>query len=58
MLLNGIFSGLIFFSSFAMRTPNDQSIIQDDYEVTFGFKTNKVYMKRDWERELGRKYKV
>ena len=56
MLLNGIFSGLIFFSSFAMRTPNDQSIIQDDYEVTFGFKTNKVYMKRDWERELGRKY--
>jgi hypothetical protein len=39
-----------------MRTPNDQSIIQDDYEVTFGFKTNKVYVKRDWERELGRKY--
>ena len=52
MLLNSIFSGLIFFSSFAMRTPNDQSIIQDDYEVTLGFKNKQIYFKRDWEREL------
>ncbi len=56
MLLNSIFSGLIFFSSFAMRTPNDQSIIQDDYEVTLGFKNKQIYFKRDWERELGQYY--
>ena len=36
-----------------MRTPNDITIPKDDYEVSVGFKNDKVYFKRDWERELG-----
>ena len=44
------------FTSFAMRTPNDTSINVDDYEVTLGFKSEKMYLKRDWERELGENY--
>ena len=52
--MNGLLSGLILFSSFAMRTPNDESITKDDYEVSIGFKSKTVYVKRDWERELGK----
>jgi len=54
--MNSFLSGLILFSSFAMRTPNDESIIKDDYEVSIGFKSKTVYLKRDWERELGQNY--
>ena len=54
--MNGLLSGLILFSSFAMRTPNDESITKDDYEVSIGFKSKTVYVKRDWERELGERY--
>ena len=54
--MNGFLSGLILFSSFAMRTPNNPDITKDDYEVSLGFKSKSVYLKRDWERELGEKY--
>ena len=54
--MNGLLSGLILFSSFAMRTPNNPDITKDDYEISFGLKSDKVYFKRDWERELGENY--
>mgnify|MGYP001495291845 FL=1 len=54
--MNGLLSSLILFGSFAMRTPNDITIPKDDYEVSVGFKNDKVYFKRDWERELGEHY--
>ena len=54
--MNPIIGGLILFGSFAMRTPNDITIPKDDYEVSVGFKNDKVYFKRDWERELGENY--
>ena len=54
--MNGLLSGLILFSSFAMRTPNDDTITKDDYEVSLGFKNKSIYLKRDWERELGQNY--
>jgi hypothetical protein len=54
--MNGFLSGLILFSSFAMRTPNNPDIVKDDYEISIGFKTDKIYLKRDWERELGKNY--
>ena len=56
MILQGMLSSLVLFTSFAMRTPNDTSINVDDYEVTLGFKSEKMYLKRDWERELGENY--
>ena len=34
--MNGLLSGLILFSSFAMRTPNNPDITKDDYEISFG----------------------
>ena len=54
--MNGLLSGIILFSSFAMRTPNDTDIKKDDYELSLGFKSKTVYLKRDWERELGQNY--
>jgi hypothetical protein len=54
--MNGFLSGLILFSSFAMRTPNNPDVVKDDYEISIGFKTDKIYLKRDWERELGNQY--
>ena len=54
--MNGLLSGLILFSSFAMRTPNNPDITKDDYEISFGLKNDNVYFKRDWERELGENY--
>ena len=56
MVVQSLLSGLVFFTSFAMRTPNDDSIVKDDYEVTFGFRNEQMYFKRDWERELGQRY--
>ena len=56
MILQGMLSSLVLFTSFAMRTPNDESISVDDYEVTLGFKNEQMYFKRDWERELGQNY--
>jgi len=54
--MNSLLSSLILFGSFAMRTPNDITIPQDDYEISFGLRNDKIYLKRDWERELGEKY--
>ena len=54
--MNSLLSGLILFTSFAMRTPNDESIKKDDYELSLGFKSKTMYLKRDWERELGQNY--
>ena len=56
MILQGMLSSLVLFTSFAMRTPNDASITKDDYEVALGFKSENIYLKRDWERELGQSY--
>ncbi len=55
-MLNSLLSGLIFFGSFAMRTPNNPEISGDDYELSVGFKSKSIYFKRDYERELGEKY--
>ena len=54
--MNELLAGLILFSSFSMRTPNDTSIPKDDYEVSIGFKNKSRFLKRDWERELGENY--
>jgi len=54
--MNSFLSGLILFSSFAMRTPNDDTIKKDDYELSVGFKSKTIYYKRDWERELDVNY--
>ena len=54
--MNSLLSGLILFSSFAMRTPNNPEIKVDDYELSLGFKSKTMNFKRDWERELGEKY--
>ena len=56
MVGQSLLSGLVLFTSFAMRTPNDTSVPKDDYEITIGFKKDNMYFKRDWERELGQKY--
>jgi len=54
--MNSFLSGLILFSSFAMRTPNDETITKDDYELSLGIKSSTIYYKRDYERELGVNY--
>ena len=56
MILQGLLSGLILFGSVAFRTPNNPDITKDDYEISLGFKNKSIYLKRDWERELGEKY--
>ena len=48
MVGQGLLSGLVLFTSFAMRTPNDASINLDDYEITLGFRNEQMYFKRDW----------
>lgn len=55
-MIQGILSSLVLFSSFAMRTPNDITIPKDDYEVSIGMRNETLYVKRDWERELGENY--
>jgi hypothetical protein len=55
-LLQSLLSGLIFFSSFSARTPNNESIEKDDYEVSIGMQSDNFFVKRDWERELGEYY--
>ena len=55
-MLQGLLSGLILFTSFSARTPNDDTITKDDYEIALGFKSENIYLKRDWERELGESY--
>ena len=55
MLLDSLLSGVMLFSSFAIRTPNVQPN-PDDYEFSIGVDNPHFYFKRDWERELGGKY--
>ena len=55
-MLQGLLSGSILFTSFSARTPNDDTITKDDYEIALGFKSENIYLKRDWERELGESY--
>ena len=55
-MIQGILSSLILFTSFSARTPNDEAINKDDYEIALGFKSENIYLKRDWERELGESY--
>ena len=56
MMLQSLLSGLVLFTSFSARTPNDDTITKDDYEIALGFKSENIYLKRDWERELGESY--
>ena len=56
MILQSLLSGLVLFTSFSARTPNDDSITKDDYEIALGFRSENIYFKRDWERELGQSY--
>ena len=54
MLLSSLLtSGLVLFGSFAMRTPNQPDIINDDYEISMGVKNSFLYVNKQWERELG-----
>ena len=48
MVINNLLSGLILFTSFSARTPNDESIEKDDYEISIGFRSEQFYLKRDW----------
>ena len=55
MILQGILSGTMLFSSFAMRTPNVQPN-PDDYEISIGVSHDNFHINRQWERELGEFY--
>ena len=55
MVLDSLLTGVMLFSSFAMRTPNVQPN-QDDYEVSIGIQHDNYYVNRQWERELGKAY--
>jgi hypothetical protein len=55
MILDSLLTGVMLFSSFAIRTPNVQPN-PDDYEVSIGISHPSYYINRQWERELGTKY--
>ena len=55
MILDSLLTGVMLFSSFAIRTPNVQPN-PDDYEISIGINHNNYYINRQWERELGKKY--
>ena len=55
MLLDSLLTGVMVFSSFAMRTANVQPN-PDDYELSIGFSHANYFINRQWERELGGKY--
>ena len=55
MILDSLLTGVMLFSSFAVRTPNVQPN-PDDYEVSIGVNHPAYYFNRQWERELGEKY--
>ena len=56
MILDSLLIGLTLFGSVAVRTPNVQPN-PDDYEVSIGMQHDNYYVNRQWERELGKKYK-
>jgi|TARA_Y100000310_G_scaffold42438_1_gene39729 hypothetical protein len=55
MVLDSLLTGIMLFSSFALRTPNVQPN-PDDYEVSVGVGHKNYHINRQWERELGTKY--
>jgi len=55
MLLDSLLVGVMLFSSFAMRSPN-QKPNPDDYELSIGLSHSNFFINRQWERELGGKY--
>ena len=55
MVLDSLLTGIMLFSSFAIRTPNVQPN-PDDYEISIGLNHPNYYINRQWERELGEQY--
>ena len=55
MVLDSLLTGVMLFSSLAVRTPNVQPN-PDDYEVSIGLSHDNFYINRQWERELGEFY--
>ena len=55
MILDSLLAGVMLFSSFAMRSPN-QKPNPDDYELSIGLSHQNFYVNRQWERELGGRY--
>jgi hypothetical protein len=55
MILDTLLTGVMLFSSFAMRDANMQPN-PDDYEVSIGISHPNYFINRQWERELGTKY--
>ena len=55
MMLDSLLTGVMLFSSFAVRTPNVQPN-PDDYEFSIGISHDSYYVNRQWERELGEPY--
>ena len=55
MILDSLLTGVMLFSSFALRTPNVQPN-PDDYEISIGVSHDNYYFNRQWERELGEFY--
>ena len=55
MILDSLLTGVMLFSSFAVRTPNVQPN-PDDYEFSIGISHDSYYVNRQWERELGAPY--
>ena len=55
MILDSLLSGVMLFSSYAIRTPNVQPN-PGDYEISVGVSHPAYYFNRQWERELGKPY--
>ena len=55
MVLDSLLSGVMLFSSYAIRTPNVQPN-PGDYEISVGVSHPAYYFNRQWERELGEPY--
>ena len=55
MVLDSLLTGVMLFSSLAVRTPNVQPN-PDDYEISVGLSHNNFHINRQWERELGEFY--
>ena len=55
MVLDALLTGVMLFSSFAMRDANIQPN-PDDYEISMGISHPNYFINRQWERELGTQY--
>lgn len=54
-MLDSLLVGVMFFTSYSVRTANVQPN-PDDYEVSIGFDHKNFHINRQWERELGVSY--